>query len=1359
MVDSGSHLNCIRYDFLKTLMKQKDIKMEPSYLQNVIGVCGEVHSVMGTITLELTHKQHAILLTFHVFKRLHYNAILGLPFLTGQKATIDFDEQTLSLPLIESTLPFTTKINCIGHGHTVGKVKIPARSEALLPLKVTTTQPDEVILAFLEPSPSLSKTYPIIGSKAVVIINKGACFYRLMNPTKRPVTIKADTKLSLVTPLEAYNVYPFLDPNDKDSQQPTACSSLATEQSNSNIDLSQHSEPHGMSDDHYIQLAKELDIDFSNSTLTESQQRQLMILIGKYRKAFAKDLSEIGLTRCVQHYIDMQHNVPKRFPPYRTTPQKQRAIEQELNKLESADIIEPCVSEWASPLIILEKRNQPGNYRIVIDYKYVNSCTKPKFFPLPTLDNIIDTVGHVQPTIFSTLDLRQGFFQIPMAEESKDYTAFSTHLGTYRFKKMPQGLHSSPSTYSLAMSEVFRGLNYRTTCIYADDILVSSSSFERHLEDLSMCLDRLIQHGLTLNPSKCSFGKPEVHFLGHILTSQGLMTDPKKVAAISATPVPQNKKPLKSFLGLASYYRRFVRSFGAICHPLYHLLKEDVEYVWDGKCQTAFDKIKSRLETAPILHYPDFSKPFKIETDASDIGIGMVLLQTDSEGIERVISFASRTLRPCEKKWSISEKECLAIVTAVKLWHCYLASQKFVIQTDHIALKYIHKLKDGNSRLYRWSLILQPYHFTIQYKPGKLNVVADHLSRTELPKEAQIPHIDLDSHFDYPVSSLDTSDCEPCEASIEFELDQSEQFSFMLPVNAIDIDTDNTSDPTPDYITPDNIAALQRSCDELRPIIDYLESDTLPADGRKAKAITHSADQYAILNNGILYHYFSPRSKGIPKSRRYIRQLAVPKVLRREVIENYHSMSHYGFDRCYQSIRQHYWWPRQYADVFDYVTSCDECQKAKIQTHKHTTPLTPLPIVPTFHRWQMDLLGPFPPSHPEKYRYILLVVESRTKWPEAIPLRSKETKEVASALYTHIFTRYGSAHTLLSDNGREFLSKICHCLCQLFRVKRINTTPYRPECNSLCERTNRVIGDNLRCLVNTKQDNWADVIPSLMMAYRKTPHSATGYAPFTLLFGREMRAPIDVGLVPTEEVPKSTKEYIQNVIDNLKTAHEISQINLEHAQERYKSYHDRNAREVKFQIGQKVLKNNFKVLPGKARKLTPKWVGPYIVIESFDNNTYKLQDCQTHKILRSRINANRLRPYKDRKDLPDYLYSDQLPLNTTSATGDNASRQATQVSDNQQADTTQPQGPQSNGPQQTTVQPSTSTDTTPEAAKIMKASRYKSKVWYLVKFEDGHTQWTIEDDVADGLKNQFHAKYTFSGRVRRKSKRAALLRK
>ena len=315
-----------------------------------------------------------------------------------------------------------------------------------------------------------------------------------------------------------------------------------------------------------------------------------------------------------------------------------------------------------------------------------------------------------------------------MHPDSREKTAFVTHNGLYEFLTMPFGLSNSGASFQRLMGHVLRGLEFRFALIYIDDIIIFSKSVEEHLFHLEEVFRRLRDANVKLNPKKCSFVKQRVEYLGHVVTPDGISPNPDKIKVVQEFPTPTNLKQLRNFLGLANYYRRFVRGFSHVASPLNALTKKGVPFIWTESCAIAFDKLKRALVTAPILAYPNFQEPFLLFVDASATGIGFTLAQLQ-DGKEVVIAYNGRGLNQAEQKYSTTEREALALVEGIKKFQPYLHNRKFTVITDHSSLRWLMNVKDASGRLARWALLLQQYNFEIVHRPGKIHSNADSLSR------------------------------------------------------------------------------------------------------------------------------------------------------------------------------------------------------------------------------------------------------------------------------------------------------------------------------------------------------------------------------------------------------------------------------------------------------------------------------------------------------------------------------------------------------------------------------------------------------------------------------------------------------
>ena len=388
------------------------------------------------------------------------------------------------------------------------------------------------------------------------------------------------------------------------------------------------------------------------------------------------------------------------------------------------DIIEKSESHYASPIVLVKKPD--GSNRFCVDFRRLNQVTVFDPEPIPVPENLLSKLGIA--TYFTKIDLTKGYWQIPMLESDKPKTAFITCHGLYQFKVLPFGMVNAQAAFTRMMRKLLEGQS--NVVNYVDDVLVYTQTWDDHFKVLRSILNRLREAGLTARPTKCFVGYRSLEFLGYVVGKGILQPVPEKVTKVLQATRPKTKKEVRSFIGLANYYRRFVPNFAAIACPLTDLTKagRPKEVEWGESQQNAFETLKSRLGEAPILHLPDPHKPFVLRTDASDVGVGAVLMQMDGDQYFPV-SYASRKLLPRERRYSVIERECLAVVWAIAKFHVYLYGKQFMLETDHHPLAYLATAKVSNSRVMRWALSLQPYRYVVRAIKGVDNAGPDYLSR------------------------------------------------------------------------------------------------------------------------------------------------------------------------------------------------------------------------------------------------------------------------------------------------------------------------------------------------------------------------------------------------------------------------------------------------------------------------------------------------------------------------------------------------------------------------------------------------------------------------------------------------------
>jgi hypothetical protein len=446
-------------------------------------------------------------------------------------------------------------------------------------------------------------------------------------------------------------------------------------------------------------------------------------VVRDFPDVFPEELPGMPPDREVEFVIDLlPGTAPISKRPYRMAVEELKELKKQLTELQEAGFIRPSSSPWGAPVLFVQKKD--GSQRMCVDYRSLNDVTVKNKYPLPRIEDLFDQMRGAR--VFSKIDLRSGYHQMRIRPSDIPKTAFSTRYGLYEFTVMSFGLTNAPAYFMNLMNKVFMEYLDRFVVVFIDDILIYSKNESDHEQHLRLVLQKLRDNQLYAKFSKCEFWIDKVPFLGHIISNGGIAVDPAKVKEIMEWRVPTTVTEIRSFLGLAGYYQRFIEGFSKIAKPMTSLLEKGREFKWDEKCQESFDQLKERLMSPPVLIMPDLQKGFDIYCDACGQGLGCVLMQDG-----HVIAYASRQLRKHELNYPTHDLELAAVVHALKIWRHYIMGTKCQVYTDHKSLKYIFTQKDLNLRQRRWLELIKDYDLEIHYHPGKANLVADALSRKE----------------------------------------------------------------------------------------------------------------------------------------------------------------------------------------------------------------------------------------------------------------------------------------------------------------------------------------------------------------------------------------------------------------------------------------------------------------------------------------------------------------------------------------------------------------------------------------------------------------------------------------------------
>ena len=934
---------------------------------------------------------------------------------------------------------------------------------------------------------------------------------------------------------------------------------------------------------------KDLPFDIEPS-LSTSQATQLKNLLESFEHIFSSKSRPLARTHVMEHHIDTQQAKPVHDHLRRFSDLQKKEIDSQINEMLAAGIISPCQSEWSSNIVLVIKKD--GTMRLCIDYRKLNSVTKRDLYPIVRIDECLDALRGSH--FFTGLDLASGYWQVPMAQDSKAKTAFITSNNQYQFEVMPFGLTNAPGTFSRMMDQVLGDLKFKHVIVYLDDVQVYSPTFDSHLVHLAEVFTRLEKAGLQLKPSKCSFAEKELEFLGHLISAEGIAPTNTRLKAISDFPKPTDLTTVKSFLGAARHYRRFVKDSSKIASSLHLLSHKNQPFTWREAQQAAFQQLKTALTTPPILTHYDPARDLILETDASMTGMGAVLTQVDPDGLKRVLAYACRSLSKAEKNYSTCEQELAAVVWAIHHFHAYLGgSKEFSVLTDHNALVGLLKTSNHTGRLARWKLALNPYHFNIQYRAGTLNNMADHLSRYPLDRGLA------------PVNHL-----------------------LVVPLF---------------HATTVDVAKLQREDPEVRKIIDILEGDKM------VQQFKFKSNHY-VIKGDILYRIVFRDSKP-----RFL--LVVPAKLQKEILRNAHdNHGHMGIQSTYERIHEKYYWSDSLRQITQYVTSCLDCQMKKSPLQRPAGLLQPLRVNGPFHTVSMDYMGPFTTSK-RRNQYIIVAIDSLTKWVEAKAVPAASAHHAAKFFVENVIMRHGAPTRLLTDRGTHFMSSFIEEIVKMLGVNHVTTTSYNPQCNGLVERMNKTIATSLSHYVASDHKDWDVYLPLVVFSINTAKQDTTQYSPFQLVYGRSPTLPIDVTLTfDGFTFTQNADDYAQLINTWLLSAREIANARVNAATEQRANNFNATHRHVEYLPGDQVLMwtppklkgGESKAIAGKlTTKLLHQWHGPYKVIEKLSDVNYRIQLIASPRRKNEIVHVRRLKPYheaiedRDFEDPPEALIPPQ----------------------------------------------------------------------------------------------------------------------
>lgn len=903
--------------------------------------------------------------------------------------------------------------------------------------------------------------------------------------------------------------------------------------------------------------------------LTTDQHNILARLLEDHKHMFTTKTEDLKPIKVPPVKLELKDKAkPTNCIPYKQGTAERQILNTKLLELKRAGVLEDCpdMTENSSPVFLA--KNKDNSYRIISDLRKVNQIIKTDVTPIPNINLVLASLN--KANTFTRLDLKSAYHQIPVAEESRYLLTIKSQDHMLRFTSIPFGLACASSIFTKIIQSVLQEILYKSCLNYIDDIICYSNDFEGDLESIKNVLKKLDKVGFKLNTTKCKFMYPSTNVLGHKISKKGILPMPETVAAVKNFKPPKTIRQVRSWLGITGFFRKFICNYSQISFPITELIKihnERGKFTWTQECQEAFDKIKKILTTPPLLRHWNDQQDNILLVDASLIGIGACLAQTDPKtGKMHPIYYMSKRFTPTQMKYSATEREMVALVYSMHYFREYTISRKTQVITDCQALVYFRQFKNTTARLNRLALSLVDYDMEVIHKKGAQNTLADALSRNPL------------SEF------LEETMIDPCA---------------LTEIN--------------------NIQTLDM--EKLQDEDEYLKKIKLAlTNPEEVEGKIRRRSRNYILQDGILYynHFDGKKTQ---------RLLAIPSSQVNEILKLFHESSsigaHFSAFKTLRKIKTRYHFPDMAKLTENYCKTCESCQLRKPKTYKNFGLLQPkLPSTVPGQYLTLDFIGPLQQSL--GYNYILAVTDSATRYCFTKLCRNADAKTVAAKLLEICYT-VSFPLCITHDRGTHFQNALMKEFTAALGIGQHPAPAYMAQCQGIVERFNQVLVQAISHYVTEKPNTWAKYVAPATFCYNTSVNVSTGYMPYYLMYGITPTFPSEY-IYTSDKIDHNALESIK-ILNHVRK--EIPKI-LEKAQQKQKYYFDRNKQHLELSIGDEVLIERVIDRTKPYHKWANKFEGPYSVLRKINDVTYEILKYHRGKLVPDAVHVSRLKLFNKR---------------------------------------------------------------------------------------------------------------------------------